>query len=185
MSVGSSSLESLLPSWDTRDAYERRVQAGADRTYAALRALDFNDVRLVRWLFALRPLLMRGRAGPALPRGPFVDTAARLGWALIEDGPLAVVAAAVTQPWQPQVTFRGLPAEAFRDFAEPGYVRIAWTFGVRPLDGNRSLLYTETRAAATDPESRARFLRYWGVFGLGIHLIRRVAFAHLARRLRP
>lgn len=183
--AAASRLDSLMPSWDTHDLYQRRVRADAGGAYAALRALDFSDLRLVRWLFALRPLLMRGRAGPALPRGPFVDTAARLGWAILEDGPLAVVAAAVTQPWQPQVTFRGLAAEAFRDFAEPGYVRIAWTFGVRPLEGNRSLLYTETRAAATDSESRARFLRYWGVFGVGIHLIRRVAFAHLARRLRP
>ncbi len=182
--TGHSVLDHLLPEWDTRDAHERRVRADAGRAYAALRALDFNDLRVVRWLFALRPLFIHGHAGPPLPRGPFVDTAARLGWALVHDGPPEVIAVAVTQPWNAEVTFRGLPAEEFRTFREPGYVRIAWTFGARPVDGGTSVLCTETRAAATDPESRRRFLQYWRIFGVGIHLIRRLAFAHVARGLR-
>jgi hypothetical protein len=43
---------------------------------------------------------------------------------------------------------------------------------VEPREAGHSLFRTETRVATTDPESRARFRRYWSVFSPGILVIR-------------
>jgi hypothetical protein len=82
------------------------------------------------------------------------------------------VLGAVTQPWLADPVFRGVPAEEFPAFAEPGYVKIAWTLAVEPLEAGSSLFRTETRVATTDPSSRERFRRYWSVFSPGILVIR-------------
>jgi hypothetical protein len=70
------------------------------------------------------------------------------------------------------VEFRGLPPDEFAAFAEPGYAKIVFTLAADPLSQNRSVFRTETRVMTTDPESRARFRRYWSVFSPGILLIR-------------
>ena len=45
-------------------------------------------------------------------------------------------------------------------FGEPGYGKVATSFLVLPYRLGRSLLCTETRAAATDPVSARQFRRY-------------------------
>ncbi len=176
-------LNSLIARPDAGDYHERRVRADPQRAFAAVRALDFNDIPLVKAIFVLRPLLMRGRGGAPLPRGPFVDTTRDMGWRVLRDGPDAVVAVAVTRPWEVEVVFHGLPEGEFQRFAEPGWVKIAWTIGVRPAGPGESVVFTETRVEATDPASRRRFGRYWLAFGLGIRVIRRLALGHVARQL--
>jgi hypothetical protein len=79
---------------------------------------------------------------------------------------------AVTQPWKANVVFRALPPDEFAAFHEPGYVKIVWTLRVDPLGPAESMFRTETRAVCTDPESRARFRRYWSFLSPGIILIR-------------
>jgi hypothetical protein len=51
-------------------------------------------------------------------------------------------------------------------------VKIVWTLAAQPAGPGESLLVTRTRAAATDPESRKRFRRYWAPMSAGIILIR-------------
>jgi hypothetical protein len=177
-------VESLIPVPDASDRHERQVAADAGRAFAALRALDFNDLQIVRLIFAARPLLLLSRPGPPLPRGAFVDTAVAGGWRIVHEVPgREVIAAAVTQPWEPHVVFRGMPASDFLAFDEPNHVKIAWSLGARDAGPGRSVLYTETRAAATDAAARQRFRRYWMIVGQGIRLIRRIALAHVVRQL--
>jgi hypothetical protein len=84
---------------------------------------------------------------------------------------------AVTQAWQASPVFRGLPPDEFRNFAEPGYVRIAWTLEAEPLGAGRSRFRTETRVASTDPAARAQFRRYWAIVSPGVRLIRHQSLA--------
>ena len=72
-----------------------------------------------------------------------------------------MVVGAVTQPWQPNVVFRGLAPEEFRVFREPGYVKIIWTLRADPVGDTESIFRTETRVATTDPAARAKFWWYW------------------------
>jgi hypothetical protein len=75
-----------------------------------------------------------------------------------------VVLGAVTQPWKAKVVFRAIPLTECADFDSAGYVKILVTIGVDALGAGRSRLCTETRAAATDAASRAKFRRYWSIF---------------------
>ena len=87
----------------------------------------------------------------------------------------------VTKPWEPVVTFRGLPGPELRAFREPGFVKIGWGIAVRPAGPGSSVLGTETRVLATDDLSRRRFQRYWFFFGSFIGLIRWIAL-RMARK---
>jgi len=85
----------------------------------------------------------------------------------------------VTQPWLPNVVFRGLAPEDFRTFREPGYVKIAWTLRADPVGESDSVFRTETRVMTTDPVARSKFRWYWARFSPGIVLIRRLMLGPL------
>jgi hypothetical protein len=85
----------------------------------------------------------------------------------------------VTRPWEPDVTFHALPPDEFAAFRQPGFVKIAWTLRVDPIDDGTSMFRTETRAVATDGNARARFRGYWALASPGIALIRRFSLGPL------
>jgi hypothetical protein len=65
-----------------------------------------------------------------------------------------------------------IPPERFAAYSEPGKVKIIWTMEVDPLDDVRSRFSTETRAAGTDDEAKAKFRPYHRRFGAGMVLVR-------------
>ena len=106
------------------------------------------------------------------PAGLLAETLS-IGWAWPAESPgREVVVGAVTQPWLADVVFRALSPEMFREFREPGYVKIAWTLRADPGGEDWTIFRTETRAVATDKTARARFRWYWARFSPGIILIR-------------
>ena len=172
---GGDLLDRFMPEYDVRERHQTRVAAPAGVTFAAASELALHRSPLIRGLFRARQLLMGGTVPPArVPDVPFLDEVVALGWRMLAVEPeRQVVVGAVTQPWVADVVFRGLPPGEFAAFAEPDYVKIAWTIGVTPLGAQTSLLRTETRAVATDEGARARFRPYWTLASPGILLIRR------------
>lgn len=168
-------LDPLMPRFDVRERHETNVLAPATLTWGAARELDVQGSGLVRSIFRARQLLMGGRtAQEAEPSGSLLDVVLGLGWRVVAEVPeRGMVLGAVTRPWTADVVFRGMPPEEFAAFDEPNWVKIAWTIEVTPLSSDRSLFRTETRAVPTDPESRARFRRYWTMVRPGVLLIRR------------
>jgi hypothetical protein len=167
-------LDGVIPEFEVRELHQTRVAAPADVTFATARALDLQRSGIVRAIFRGRELLMR--ATPPARRRPaeFLSEVLELGWRVLAEEPgRELVLGAVTQPWLANVHFRGLSPEEFAAFREPGYAKIAWSIAAEPLGPNDSLFRTETRVATTDPDSRARFRRYWSVVSPGILLIRR------------
>jgi hypothetical protein len=168
-------LDRFMPDCEVRERHEVRVAAPAAVTFAAARELELHRSPLIRGIFRARELLMGATAAPGrAPQRRFLDEVLSLGWrTLAEEPDREIVIGAVTQPWQADVVFRGIPPEEFAAFDQAGYVKIAWTLAATPLGPRDSLFRTETRARATDPDSRARFRRYWTVVSPGIRLIRR------------
>ena len=85
----------------------------------------------------------------------------------------AVVFGGVLQPWRLTggEESPALDADGVRDWADPGWVKVGMEFRLTPsLGGTR--LSCETRVAATDPATRARFARYWLVVRPGSSAIR-------------
>jgi hypothetical protein len=175
-----------LPHYDYREYRAVVVPASPGTAYAALRSLDLNRSRLVRFLFWIRTLPYRYRGGKPRPEtgSSFLEEALSVGWKILEENPgREIVVGAVTQPWSAVVRFRGLPGPEFTRFAEPGFTRIAWSLSARPMRPGLTELVTETRVAATDPVARRKFRRYWLLVSPGIRLIRIVSLALVKRDL--
>ena len=66
-----------------------------------------------------------------------------MGWrVLAETAEREIVVGAVTRPWEANVTFRGLDADEFAAFNDPGYVKIVWSLRADPLGSDRSIFRT-------------------------------------------
>jgi hypothetical protein len=162
-----------MPSCEVAERHQIRVAAPADVTLAAAREMDVAQSWLARGIFRTRELILGATPGERpQPRGLLEETQA-LGWKVLAEIPgREIVVGAVTRPWEPNVTFRGMPPEEFAAFSEPGYVKIAWTLRADPIGPAASIFRTETRAIATDASARARFRWYWAFLSPGITLIR-------------
>jgi hypothetical protein len=74
--------------------------------------------------------------------------------------------------WRPVIEYAEVPADRFRDWAEPGYAKTVYDLGVRPLEDGRSLLWGLMRTATTDENARTWFRRYWTLgVGSGAHVL--------------
>jgi hypothetical protein len=111
-----------------------------------------------------------------------VATALRLGWGVLTDqAGREIVLGAVTKPWEPNPVFRELEPRDFASFAEPGFVKIAFTLRADSIDDQTSIFRTETRAMATDVDARVRFRRYWALVAPGVAVIRRAMLDPIKR----
>jgi hypothetical protein len=167
-------LDRFMPSYEVRERHEVRVAAPVDVTFAVARELGLSQSPLVRAIFRGRELLMgaTGKRDEAPPR-PLLEEVLSLGWrTLAEEAGREIVVGAVTQPWQSNVIFRGIPSESFAAFAEPEYAKIVWTLAAEPLGPGRSVFRTETRVATTSPSARMKFRRYWAMVSPGVRVIR-------------
>jgi hypothetical protein len=171
-------LDRFMPVYDVVERHAIRVDAPADATLEAARDANLFDAPLVRAIVKGRELLLGAAADArSRPRGLLAEVQA-LGWLVLAENPgREIVVGAVTRPWEAAVTFRGVPPDRFESFAEPGFVKIAWTLRADPDGDGRAIFRTETRAVATDASARARFRRYWAFLAPGIILIRRVSLA--------
>jgi hypothetical protein len=68
--------------------------------------------------------------------------------------------------WRPVIEFARVPADRFREFADPGFAKTIYSLSVRPLGPHRTLLSGTMRTATTDSQARRWFRRYW-TFGVG------------------
>lgn len=167
-------LDRFLPQPDIRSRYVVTIHAPADVVLAVAKSFDINSILLVRAIFRLRAKLLRAKAYETRHKG-LVEGMLELGWERLAEQPGRwFVAGAACQPWQPDVVFTAMDAK-------PNHVQIAWTLEAEPVGPAETLFATETRAAATDEQSRAQFRRYWRTFRIGILLIRRLLLPAVRR----
>jgi hypothetical protein len=151
------------------------VHAPASVTFAVAKQMSLQRSPVVRAILALRsiPARLGGTPTPPADERGILEETLSLGWGVLAETPdREIVMGAVTQPWKANVVFRSLPPGEFVTFSDPGYVKIAWTLRVDPAGPTTCVFRSETRAIATDAESRARFRRYWAFLSPGIVLIR-------------
>lgn len=167
-------LDRFMPTYEIVERHHVRVAAPAELTLAAAAESDLQASTIVRTIFKARELVLGADpASTQRPRGLLAEVKS-LGWSVLAEVPgREIVVGAVTQPWLPNVVFQGLPADAFKAFSEPSYVKIAWTLRADPVTPTESIYRTETRAVTTDAVSRSKFRWYWARFSPGIVVIRR------------
>ena len=156
-------LDLFMPTYNVVDRHRIDVTAPAAVTFEALMRLDLQESLVIRAIFKGRQLLLGAEADANTQAKSLVEATKALGWVVLAEVPgHEIVMGAVTKPWEPNVVFRGVPAEQFAAFDEPEYVKIVWTLRADAVDPSRSIARTETRAVATDADARAKFRRYLG-----------------------
>lgn len=173
-------LDHFMPEYEVAERHHVRVAAPAAMTLSAAADTDLEQSPIVRAVFRARELVLGAEPDAGMrPKGLLAQTTS-LGWRVLAETPgREIVVGAVTQPWLPNVVFRGLAPEEFRAFREPGYVKIAWTLRADPASESESIFRTETRVMTTDRTARVKFRWYWARFSPGIVLIRRVMLGQL------
>ncbi|MBW8712171.1 MAG: hypothetical protein JF631_14475 [Mycobacterium sp.] len=171
-------LDELMPHYDIVERHHVQVAAPAAITLGAARDFKLVDSCVVRAIFMGREMMLGSEpAGPPPPQA-LLAAALSMGWGiLVNDPDREIVLGAVTRPWEANPVFRALPPSEFVAFAEPGYVKIAWTLRADPIGTSESIFRTETRAIATDTAARDKFRRYWAMVSPGVALIRRAMLA--------
>ena len=147
--------------------------APADLVMDVAANFDLQSLPLVKAIFRLRELVMgAARTAPRVPQGVLEETRA-LGWGLLAEVPgRLIVCGAVCQPWLADVKFSPVAPEEFAAYSEADRVKIAWTLEAEEIEPGLTRLAQETRAVATEPRARAKFLRYWRWARFGIVTIR-------------
>lgn len=130
----------------------------------------------------LMPARLSGRKHQPLARRSFLDVAPIP--VLFSGRPNLVISAGVSQAWRllGGSTPPPLDAAALRAWSEPGWIKVGMEFRFEPVR-HGTLMSTETRVLATDPESRRAFARYWFFIRLGSGAIRREVLRTVARRV--
>ena len=168
-------LDQFMPEYDVVERHHMRVAAPAATTVATAAEIDLYQSPIVRAIFRAREVALGAAPDTTMRRNGVVAEMTSLGWRILAEEPgREIVIGAVTQPWLPEVTFRGLAPPEFREFRDPGYVKIVWTLRADPIGPMASIFRTETRAIATDAVARTMFRWYWARFSPGIVLIRRL-----------
>jgi len=168
----SQAIERFIPRAEIRVRHETVVHAPPGVVFDVARSFDIQSIPLVRAIFWLRAKLLGGPPPANRPKG-LVAEAAAPGWGVLAERPgRELVMGAVAQPWLANVMFTAVPPTWFAAFADPEVVKIVWTWEAEPDGLDVTRLATETRVQPTDDAARAKFRRYWRVFGIGIVLIR-------------
>lgn len=175
-------LDTLIGRYEVGERHAIAVRAPAAVTLATARDMDISSTPLARVIFRGRELLMRSKTPKRAASKGFMADMLALGWGVLAEVPdRELVMGGVTKPWEPNPVFRALAPDEFVTFAEPDYVKIAFTLRADPQGADRSIFRTETRVVATDARARAKFRRYWALLSPGIILIRKALLRPLKR----
>lgn len=175
-------LDRFIPAPEIAEHHEIAVAAPADVVLSTAKQLELMRSPLIRAVIRARELALGGAPDRRRHPAGLLQQMQSIGWGVLaENAGREIVLGAVTQPWLAAPVFRSIPADQFKEFCEPGFVKIAWTLRADPLDGGGSTFHTETRVSTTDAATRARFRRYWSYVAPGVQLIR-VAMLRPLRR---
>ncbi len=173
--------DDFLPVYDVSDEVATLVSADQKTTWDALMDADLIDVGrkrpLVAMLGAVRMLpdlvwqRLHGERSEMPERLTLRDTTklpmSGGGWVLLgERAPDEIALGLVGKFWRPVIEFADVEADAFRDWAEPGFAKTIYALGTRRLADDETLLWAQMRTATTDEHARNWFRRYW-TFGVG------------------
>jgi len=173
MAIGTAPLERFIPHPDVRERFETTIRAPAGMVMDVAGEFDMQSLPAVKLIFRLRERLTRAtRVVPRKPQGILEETRA-LGWGLLAEQPgRFIVCGATCQPWLADVVFSAVAPDQFLAYAQPGQVKIAWMLEAAEIGPGLTRFGQETRAVATDLQSRIRFHRYWRWARFGIIAIR-------------
>lgn len=166
-------LDRFIPDPEVVEHHHIDIDAPADVVLATAKDMQLLDSPVIRAIIRVRELALGGQTDQRPHPSSLVAQMQSIGWVVLSETPGSeIVLGCVTQPWLANPVFRSVAASDYLAFAEPGYVKIAWTLRANPIDAGRSTFHTETRVSTTDAAARERFRTYWSFVAPGVELIR-------------
>ena len=166
-------LDRFIPDPEVVEHHQIAVDAPADLVMSTAKEMQLLNSPLIRAIFRVRELALGGTPDERHHPATLMAQMQSIGWVVLsEKAGREIVLGCVTQPWLANPIFRSIPAAEYLAFAEPGYVKIAWTLRADPIDDRHSTFHTETRVSTTDAAARSRFRNYWSFVAPGVELIR-------------
>jgi hypothetical protein len=169
-------LDRLIPTYDFRSRYTRRIAASPDAVWEALHAVTATELPVTRLLMGIRS------AGRSRMSGPMTEVLSSVDLGRHEGR--EAVGGMVAKFWRLRPEYgpdETADPAGFAAFSEPGWAKAAMSFQLSPA-GDGTLLAAETRVRATDPASRRAFAGYWLFIRAGSGLIRHEFLHAIARR---
>jgi hypothetical protein len=182
-------LDRVMPAPALVEVDEMDLGVPPVRAWEAIRHGNLAESALVRALFAVRTLpdrLVGRTTGPlALGIDDLRSSTAQPGFQVLsDDGASEVVVGAIGKVWHLEIPFEHVAdSAAFRAFAEPGFVKVAWAIRVAARGDEGSRVTFELRVDATDDDAWGKFQRYFALIGPASHFVRRSLLSSLAQKL--
>ncbi len=175
-------LDELTPVFQFHESHTTKVDAPADRVYAAVKSVEPDEILGFRALTWLRRF---GRnTAPNVMNPPahqsILQTALGTGFVPLADEPdreivIGLVMSPLLMGWKPT------PQE-FRELDRPLLVKATMNFRIDPIDANHCTLTTETRMYGSDPDALKLFAPYWRVIYPGSAFMRRMWLRAIRKR---
>ena len=169
-------VDAWLPAPTIRTQHRRTSSAPLPRLWECARSIRLSDTRtlgrLVRWRI---PGTDADTTFDQLLRGyPFT---------LLEEGEQLTVSGLCGRIWTLARDYPRLEAPAdFRDWREPGTVRVLLSHWLEPLENGRTEIVSEARVAAVDRAAALRLRALWVAIGPFDHLVGAEALTVAVRR---
>lgn len=169
----------LLDDWqresDFRESHSVMAVATPEQALQAAREVTFGDLKAYRFLARIRAMAMGQAAGGVISNSTIVRamTGPGGGFSVLAEQPgrEVVMGAAIRADAR---AGRRLAGQAYREYCEPGWVKVAFNVRAEPAGGGLTRISTETRVLGCDRESANRFARYWRFIYPGSALLRKL-----------
>ena len=152
-------LDAWLPDPQVRTRHRRASRADAERLWEAAEEVKVCDApvlgRAVRWRI------------PGTPAGlPYRDLFRRYPFTVLEEGERWTISGLCGRIWTIQRDYPRIEsAEEFRDWSEPGTVRVVLAHWIEPDGDGRAALVSEARVKPVDRGASLRLRALWTVVG--------------------
>jgi hypothetical protein len=163
-------LDAFMPIYQFEERYEIPVRATRDRIYRAILEVSADEIPFYRTLAWIRRGMASGPESVLNPPDgvPLVTVATRTSFVTLADvpGEELVIGTVVIAPPGVRLAVASDPS-SFIALEQEGFAKAAIAFLITPQANGWTMLRTDTRVWATDPDSRDRFARYWRVIAPG------------------
>lgn len=175
-------IDEFLPVYGRSMHHRIEIDAPIEKVYTVVRRMDLTGAFLFRVLVGLRSVPARLQGRPGL--GFTLDDLERLGLIRLgEAPPHELLLGFVAKPWTSSGDFQKLEAREFREFAMPGFAKVAWNFTLARSDEGHTHLATESRVQCLDEASTRKFQRYFFFMGPISSLTRKSALRAFKRQV--
>ena len=185
-------LSKFMPVYSLREIDHVAVTAPPDRAWPPARGFDAARIPFVRGLFELRILpdriaaLARKKPQPSVASVGVgsIERSREPGFQVLAEEPGREIAVgAVGRFWKPNIEWKAVTPDGFRELEEPGWGKVAWSIRVDPRASGGSFVLFDVRVGATDPLSFERFRPYWALIGRFSRAIRRMLLRSVAKEI--